>query len=400
MSSSSSEMLLQPDHLSEFSDSVANIVASLLQEQLAPILETLQGHARLLDCHTALLNHSTVINRYNVGKLDDLRDLQTSVNYKLQFHIDPENRQYPTYRFQRDAEDVRRTATVTDIASSTSKGDPYLLGRDSGASCEPSSDLTGSRSGSSTMSASKPSTGQSTPATEPTNNPPLPSPQAVRGDHSARGLRRERPHDEVPDQMWNSSHEIVLSAPLPAPAPALPYIPPPDDNTAMHGDTEDANTKRQSLTQSVPRNTSSRASLRISAKKKSTPHNLRPIFSPLATGATDPDRLRGDSARASSSTQLSDKAAGKKRKSDDDGPEQDQPTTSSGTDSGSYSKCDEPEHKRMKKDTRISTERLPIPESLLTLTRMNLFGEPSFEERRYEVEQLRHMKKLFRGPST
>lgn len=56
----------------------------------------------------------------------------------------------------------------------------------------------------------------------------------------------------------------------------------------------------------------------------------------------------------------------------------------------------EPERKR-KKDTTISTERLPIPEGFLRVARLNIFGDPSFEERRCEVEQMRYMKNLFRG---
>jgi hypothetical protein len=58
---------------------MATMTASILQEQLAPILTTLREHAKLLDLHAALINHSTVMNRYNVGKLDDIRDLQVAV---------------------------------------------------------------------------------------------------------------------------------------------------------------------------------------------------------------------------------------------------------------------------------------------------------------------------------
>ena len=50
-----------------------------MQEQLAPILATLREHAKLLDIHAALLNHSTTMNRYNVGKLEDIRDFQTNI---------------------------------------------------------------------------------------------------------------------------------------------------------------------------------------------------------------------------------------------------------------------------------------------------------------------------------
>lgn len=69
----------QTSYPDAFTDSMSNMVTSILQEQLAPILGTLREHARLLDLHAALLNHSTAINRYNVGKLDDIRDFQTNL---------------------------------------------------------------------------------------------------------------------------------------------------------------------------------------------------------------------------------------------------------------------------------------------------------------------------------
>ena len=79
MSTSTSEAPVKADNLNEIGDSVAAMVACVLQEQLAPILEAVREHSRLLDWHSALLNHSTLVNRYNVGKLEDLRDLQTNV---------------------------------------------------------------------------------------------------------------------------------------------------------------------------------------------------------------------------------------------------------------------------------------------------------------------------------
>ncbi|KAH9034883.1 hypothetical protein EDB85DRAFT_1889607 [Lactarius pseudohatsudake] len=101
------------------------MVACILQEQLAPILETIREHSRLLDWHSALLNHSTVMNRYNVGKLDDLRDLQTNVNYKLQFHIDPEDRKRPTYRGPQPTSAPQSTAIAASTGSSPQK-DAFL----------------------------------------------------------------------------------------------------------------------------------------------------------------------------------------------------------------------------------------------------------------------------------
>lgn len=76
---SPNEPATQSGYPDDFSDAMANMTASVLQEQLAPILETLREHARLLDLHAALLNHSTAMNRYNVGKLDDIRDFQNNI---------------------------------------------------------------------------------------------------------------------------------------------------------------------------------------------------------------------------------------------------------------------------------------------------------------------------------
>ncbi len=76
---SSIETPLQTSRPDELSDAVAKMTASILEEQLAPIGETLREHARLLDLHAALLNHSTAMNRYNVGKLDDIRDFQNNI---------------------------------------------------------------------------------------------------------------------------------------------------------------------------------------------------------------------------------------------------------------------------------------------------------------------------------
>ncbi len=73
------ETPLQTSRPDELSDAVAKMTASILEEQLAPIVETLREHARLLDLHAALLNHSTAMNRYNVGKLDDIRDFQNNI---------------------------------------------------------------------------------------------------------------------------------------------------------------------------------------------------------------------------------------------------------------------------------------------------------------------------------
>jgi len=75
------EPRFQSAYPDDFMDSLANLTASILQEHLAPIVQTLQEHAKLMDVHTALLNHSTVMNRYNVGKIEDIRDFQNNIKY-------------------------------------------------------------------------------------------------------------------------------------------------------------------------------------------------------------------------------------------------------------------------------------------------------------------------------
>ncbi|KAH9054260.1 hypothetical protein EDB87DRAFT_113690 [Lactarius vividus] len=346
---SASEAPAKVEQLHEISDSVAAMVACILQEQLAPILETIREHSRLLDWHSALLNHSTIMNRYNVGKLDDLRDLQTNVNYKLQFHIDPEDRKRPTYRGPQPTSAPQSTATATSTGPSPQK-DAFPLSEGSPADSS-SRGCTDSPIGtSSATSAPGAPACQLAPAFGPpasnSSSPPIPAKVAAAGcgaPTTRRGLQRERAHDETPDPMWNSSREVGLSerVPAPAPVPPPPYVQP-------------------------PANTNGATASRSETTEEDTPAAAQP----------------------------SKKAAGKKRKRDEDGGREarvDPP------DSGS--ECGEPERKR-KKDTTISTERIPIPESFLRLARLNIFGEPSFEERRCEVEQMRYMKNLFRGGAT
>jgi hypothetical protein len=71
----------------DFIDSLANLTTSVLQEQLAPIFQTLREHANLIDVLTALLNHSTEMNRYNVGKIEDIRDFQNNIKYLAFFPL-------------------------------------------------------------------------------------------------------------------------------------------------------------------------------------------------------------------------------------------------------------------------------------------------------------------------
>lgn len=338
------------------------MVACVLQEQLAPILETIREHSRLLDWHSALLNHSTIMNRYNAGKLEDLRDLQTNVNYKLQFHIDPEDRKRPTYRNPQPTPAPKRAAGIAaSTVTSSPKRDDALppserppVDKSCPSSVSPASRsrdcAAASPSGapSSAASAPDPPARQPTPVFEPpARNPP--SPPTTR-----RGLRRERAHDETPDPMWNSSRKIDLSAGFPVPAP-LPLRQPPSAPPPVCAD------------------------------------------GVVAMGRSETKDMVVVASQPSQTPQPSETAAAKKRKREDD------PSSCGSGEAlaGSSSQRDAPERKRKKKeeeeDTNISTERLPIPESFLRLARLNVFGEPSFEERRCEVEQMRFLKNLFRG---
>ncbi|KAH9013667.1 hypothetical protein EDB84DRAFT_1532247 [Lactarius hengduanensis] len=319
------------------SDSVAAM------EQLAPILETIREHSKLLDWHSALLNHSTIMNRYNVGKARRSTrpsDQRKVSGYKLQFHIDPEDRKRPTYR------GARPTPTVIAARTESPQKDnlPPSERSPSGSSSSVSSrDRTSSESPTGSMSSVTSAPGsparQPTPVFEPppASNASLPpTPSQVTADGSGtpmtrRGLRRERAHDETPDPMWNSSRKIDLFEPIPTPTPARPCIPP----LAAVG---------------------------------------------LSTAGS------------------SERVAGKKRKCEDDA----SPRSAAGEApvNRSGSECDEFERRKRKKDTTISTERIPIPESFLRVARLNIFGEPSFEERRSEVEQMRYLKNLFRGGAT
>ncbi|KAI0248943.1 hypothetical protein BJV78DRAFT_739412 [Lactifluus subvellereus] len=415
---SNSEVQPQAGHLDQLSDTVAAMVAHLLQEQLAPIVETLREHARLLDCHTALLNHGTIMSRYNVGKLDDLRDLQNSVNYKLQYGARPEKRQYPTYRNPLPPSGgVRRTATVVDVAYSLLGDCPRLPDRAPGPSGEPSSSQSTEPTNSPpTTNAPNVPARQATPSTEPATTPP-PSPVvAPRGN---RRLRRERPFgasETADDPMWTTSRAIDIDARLPTPPPPPPYVLPPaytdEDNAGvqniMQATTATA-VPRTSPLRSVPptpaagaeqaaaptpsANTQTAAAVNVNGRQSQSPS---PSSSPSAT-ASRPGAISDDGQCAGPSSQVSNKAAGKKRRRHDDDDGSDDAEASPGASgSGSQSRGDEPEHKRVKMDPATSTERLPIPEVLLDVARRYPYPDPTLKERRYEFERLKSLRSLFR----
>ncbi|KAI0256611.1 hypothetical protein BJV78DRAFT_1150608 [Lactifluus subvellereus] len=406
---STSQVQPQAGHLDQLSDAVAVMVAHLLQEQLAPIVDTLREHARLLDFHTALLNHSTIMSRYNVGKLDDLRDLQNSVKRETVPHVS----QPPT------PSGVRRTATVVDVASSLLGDCPCLPDRVPGPSGEPSSSQ-------STEPTNPPPTTNAPnvparQATLPTESATIPPPSPMAAPSGNRRLQRERRVGEAAgDPMWTTSRAIDIDARLPTPPPPPPYVLPPaytdEDNAGVQNivqatTTTATTTPRTSPPRSVPpapaagaeqaatptpsANTQIAAAI-VNVNGQQSQSTL-PSSSPTAT-ASRSGAISDDGPCADPSSQLSDRAAGKKRRRDDDNDnESDDAEASPGASgSGSQSRYDEPEYKRVRMDPATSTKRLPIPEILLNVARKYPYPEPTLKERRVQFERLKSLRSMFR----
>ncbi|KAF8502116.1 hypothetical protein F5888DRAFT_1669362, partial [Russula emetica] len=219
------ETSLQTSYPDEFSDTVAKMTASILQEQLAPIVDTLREHARLLDLHAALLNHSTAMNRYNVGKIDDIRDFQNNINFKLQFYVDPEDRWHPNYRNSR----TPSTSTSTETLPNT---ESRLPAADAHTQADEPTHSTAASSSPVAASPGLPSHPSTPAATEHADSRPT-TPRQELGDGfsvvpgPSRRLQRERPFSVAPDPMWNSSREIQPYEHLATYAPPPPYIQPP-----------------------------------------------------------------------------------------------------------------------------------------------------------------------------
>ncbi|KAH9978683.1 hypothetical protein BGW80DRAFT_1280391 [Lactifluus volemus] len=367
-------------HLDALSDVVAEMVSHLLQEQLAPILSTLKEHARLLDCHTALLNHSTVMNRYNIGKLDDLRELQNNENFMLQFCVRPERRSHPTYHNPPPAPRLRRTNTVVDVASS-------LLGpcpnRASGPLNEPSSSDSAESTDPSpaTSTPDGPARSPSPTPTEPASPPPT-SPRAPAGH---RRLRRERAFGDVSDPMWTTSRELDLDIVLPPPPPPPPYVMPPAYTE------ENPTAQNAATTMGAPTPPPSQSDIVASGPRRSTPSAPA-----VATAVTAPRTGNPEPVSEAGPSRLSERAAGRNAAAMmmmDEGDNAEALRTIG-------VRNDERERKRLRADTTISLERLPLSEELLERARSCSYPELTPKERRYQYEKLRSLKKLFRPGST
>jgi hypothetical protein len=61
------------------SESIKTKVAALIQEQLQPVVHELAAQHQMLQSHTALLKHNHNVNDYQMGWIENLRDLEQSI---------------------------------------------------------------------------------------------------------------------------------------------------------------------------------------------------------------------------------------------------------------------------------------------------------------------------------
>ena len=67
---------MDPSALSEL---IKIKVTSLIQERLKPIVSELAAQHRMLQTHSALLKYNHNVNDYQMGRLENLRDLEQSI---------------------------------------------------------------------------------------------------------------------------------------------------------------------------------------------------------------------------------------------------------------------------------------------------------------------------------
>ncbi|KAI0251816.1 hypothetical protein BJV78DRAFT_1312712 [Lactifluus subvellereus] len=65
------------------SDLIKAKVATLIQEQLQPVVHELAAQHQMLLSHTALLKHNHNVNDYQMTRLENLRNLEQSINFKM-----------------------------------------------------------------------------------------------------------------------------------------------------------------------------------------------------------------------------------------------------------------------------------------------------------------------------
>ncbi|KAI0306056.1 hypothetical protein B0F90DRAFT_1814863 [Multifurca ochricompacta] len=71
-------------------------LASLIQEHLRPIVDELAAQHRTLLTHSALLTHNHNVNDYQMARLENLRNLEQSINFKVAGALAFDPWQHPT----------------------------------------------------------------------------------------------------------------------------------------------------------------------------------------------------------------------------------------------------------------------------------------------------------------
>lgn len=64
---------------SALSEIIKAKVATLIQEQLKPVVSELAAQHQILQTHSALLRYNHNVNDYQMGRLENLRDLEQSI---------------------------------------------------------------------------------------------------------------------------------------------------------------------------------------------------------------------------------------------------------------------------------------------------------------------------------
>ncbi|KAH9165103.1 hypothetical protein EDB89DRAFT_1911687 [Lactarius sanguifluus] len=78
------------------SELIKTKVTSLIQEHLKPIVNELAVQHRMLQTHSALLKYNHNVNDYQMARLENLRDLEQSINFKVAGALGFDPWQHPT----------------------------------------------------------------------------------------------------------------------------------------------------------------------------------------------------------------------------------------------------------------------------------------------------------------
>ncbi|KAF8268804.1 hypothetical protein EI94DRAFT_1726839 [Lactarius quietus] len=78
------------------SELIKTKVTCLIQEHLKPIVSELAAQHQMLQTHSALLRYNHNVNDYQMGRLENLRDLEQSINFKVAGALAFDPWQHPT----------------------------------------------------------------------------------------------------------------------------------------------------------------------------------------------------------------------------------------------------------------------------------------------------------------